>query len=49
MAAPSRQSGSSFGSSQKDDAHDQKSFVDLVKNAWQKTGLDRPTILLMMK
>ena len=50
----SRQSGSSFGSSPSLNAQDEPnkektSLFGFVKKTWQKTGLDRPTILLMMK
>lgn len=56
MANPqTHQSGSSFGSMpSQQDAQDDTSkrktlFFGFVKKTWQKTGLDRPTILLMMK
>ncbi|KAJ5213279.1 hypothetical protein N7449_000448 [Penicillium cf. viridicatum] len=50
----SHQSGSSFGSSPSPDTQDdpnkeKTSLFGFVKKTWQKTGLDRPTILLMMK
>ncbi|KAJ5121278.1 Brefeldin A sensitivity protein-related domain of unknown function DUF2421 [Penicillium bovifimosum] len=50
----SRQSGSSFNPSPhgkpQDSAEDEKaSLFNSIKERWQKTGLDRPTILLMMK
>ncbi|KAJ5339531.1 hypothetical protein N7452_006259 [Penicillium brevicompactum] len=44
--SPSRQSESSFGSTSQTQG---KPDVGLFKRIWQKTGLDRPTILLMMK
>ncbi|KAJ5528814.1 hypothetical protein N7527_002207 [Penicillium freii] len=52
--ARAHQSGSSFGSSPSLDAQDEPnkektSLFGFVKKTWQKTGLDRPTILLMMK
>ncbi|KAJ5563263.1 hypothetical protein N7535_008427 [Penicillium sp. DV-2018c] len=53
----SHQSGSSFDppqpaprrESQYDAKNENTSFVNSIKERWQKTGLDRPTILLMMK
>ncbi|KAJ5177619.1 Brefeldin A sensitivity protein [Penicillium coprophilum] len=51
----SNQSGSSFGSSSSQDDVKEKSskkkssFFSSIKNRWQKLGLDRPTVLLMMK
>ncbi|KAJ5496497.1 Brefeldin A sensitivity protein [Penicillium fimorum] len=51
----SNQSGSSFGSStsqhdaQDDSSKKKTSFFSSVKKTWQKLGLDRPTVLLMMK
>ncbi|CAG8382473.1 unnamed protein product [Penicillium salamii] len=43
--SPSRQSDSSFGST----PQTQESSVGFFKKIWQNTGLDRPTVLLMMK
>ncbi|KAG0157692.1 hypothetical protein PDIDSM_4877 [Penicillium digitatum] len=51
----SHELGSSFGSSptpqdvQNDPSKEKSSFIDFVQKMWQKTGLDRPTVLLMMK
>ncbi|KAJ5807354.1 Brefeldin A sensitivity protein [Penicillium robsamsonii] len=51
----SNQSGSSSGSStsqydaQDDSSKEKTSFFGSVKKSWQKLGLDRPTVLLMMK
>ncbi|KAJ6184858.1 hypothetical protein N7519_006159 [Penicillium mononematosum] len=50
----SHRSGSSFGSipsqqDAQDDSKEKTSLFGFVKKVWQKTGLDRPTVLLMMK
>ncbi|CAI7659091.1 unnamed protein product [Penicillium glandicola] len=50
----SHQSRSSFGSAPsqqdaQDDSNEKTSLFAYVKKIWQKMGLDRPTILLMMK
>ncbi|KAJ6098814.1 hypothetical protein N7467_000349 [Penicillium canescens] len=47
----SRQSASSFDSpeAQDDPPKEKQTFVGFVKKIWGKTGLDRPTVLLMMK
>ncbi|KAJ5355928.1 Brefeldin A sensitivity protein [Penicillium concentricum] len=51
----SNQSGSSFGSStsqhdvQDESSKEKTSLLDSVKKTWEKLGLDRPTVLLMLK
>jgi hypothetical protein len=47
----SRQSAASFDSTdaQDDPPKEKQTFVGFVKKIWGKTGLDRPTVLLMMK